>query len=59
MKILYITWQHAMYFVKYKTHSAPNFPEHIHIVNDNVYKKYIYYILQKTFLLMPAQKQRS
>jgi hypothetical protein len=54
MKVLYITREHAMYFVKYKTHSAPNFPKHIHIVNDNVYKKYIYYILQKTFLLMPA-----
>jgi len=42
MKILYITRQHAMYFVKYKTHSAPNFPKYIHIVNDNLYTKYNY-----------------
>jgi hypothetical protein len=39
MKILYNTRQHAMYFTDYKTHSAPNFPMHIHIVNENVYKK--------------------
>jgi len=43
MKILCITRQHAMYFVKYETHSAPNFPKQIHIVNDNIYKKYITY----------------
>lgn len=41
MKILCVTERYALYFIKYKTHFAPNFPKNIHIVHRNVYKKYI------------------
>lgn len=55
MKMLYITLKHAMYFVKYKTHSALNSPKHTHIVNGNVYKKYISHTAKDIFSVAGAE----